>query len=133
MAVKELGELLRDHGVRSGPSERPEPGVVRASALDESVLARGFELRKESLLLDAEVRLELPGEATPQVVPRLQERASLGTFVRGEPDAPSQHERPVMVVGERLQVRVTLHSSAFPAVDARACQIAVQAATTRNP
>jgi hypothetical protein len=113
VASQELGEPGCGDRIRLGARELAESGVVRSRSIHESVLTGGSELREEALFLDPEVGLELPGEAPPQLVPSLRQRFALRVRLDREADSPSQHERPVMVVGERLQVRVSLHVSAL--------------------
>jgi hypothetical protein len=62
--------------------------------------------------------LQLPNEEPPQHAPSVRQRFALRVRLGRESDAPSQHE-PVMSVGQRLQVRVSFHVSAFIAIDAR--------------
>jgi hypothetical protein len=77
-------------------------------------------LREEPLFLDAKVRIELAGDAFAQIAPRPRQRGWLRMLFHREPDAPRQHERPVMIIRERLKERMPLHVSAALPVDARA-------------
>lgn len=114
MPVQQLGEL--DHHARIGffVDQLTESAVICARLLHGVSRARGIELGEEERFLDVEVRLEFQREDAPHIFPHLRQRASIPILFHCAPDTPGEHERSVMVIGERLQMRMTLQSFSRP-------------------
>jgi hypothetical protein len=108
VSLEELAEHARRLVGPASPHERADALVILARLGNELDCTRGYERRKELLLLDAEVGLELDFEPLPDsasdgrelIRSRLDRRAA---------KAARQHEHAMVIVRERLQRAITLH------------------------
>jgi hypothetical protein len=89
--------------------------VVLGGALGQGLLARGGERSEEPLFFDTKVRSELPGEALARRLPGLRQRRGIPRVAPRALHAARQHERRVVIVRQRLEVRMALHAQpSFP-------------------